>query len=325
MKRKNKFFKRLAIFICILGAISVFLVFNYKVQINLLINLAKNYKSLATTSQTTYNSNNGTISSLDETTLYNDVIYKNTNTLDIYKSKKEIKGGNPVILYVHGGSWAYGDNKIPPFLSPLLELFTKSGYTIISVDYDLLSNTVGFDKQISDIKDSIKWIYKNKDTYNFDTDSIGVIGLSAGAHLSLMASYSDEDKFAGDATLNNYSCKVKYIIDIFGPTDLSTLDLNNADSYMPSSYFNKLLSQKDEYSPINYVKSGLPSTLIIHSKSDTLVPYENATKLYSTSRSYNNDVSLVNLSDLNHDLNNISSDDIKSIAFNLLKFIIMNT
>ena len=43
---------------------------------------------------------------------YKDVIYKNTNgvplKLDIYGPINQVYKSSPVLVYVHGGSWAYG-------------------------------------------------------------------------------------------------------------------------------------------------------------------------------------------------------------------------
>lgn len=88
----------------------------------------------------------------------------------------------------------------------------------------MLKEDTPISNPVSDVKDAIRWVYKNKDEYNFDTNNIGLLGISSGAHLSLLSAYSSEDEFIGDKKLANYPSKVNYVIDIFGPTELSTLD-----------------------------------------------------------------------------------------------------
>lgn len=251
----------------------------------------------------------------------------NKTFLDLYAPESYPKNGSPVILYVHGGSWAYGDSTIPGFLSPLLKSFIDEGYTIISVSYELLSKKADFNKQVCDVKDAVRWIYKNKEQYNFNTDEIGMIGVSAGAHLSLMAAYSDNDDFKDSKELANYSSKIKYLVDFFGPTDLNTLDMSMA-TYDITTAIGNFKSNQDyvkKYSPINYVKKDLPKTLIIHSKSDTMVPYENSLELYNKSKEFDNKVKLVTVNDMNHDLSNISAEDTKTLVLNFLTFIINNS
>jgi triacylglycerol lipase len=260
-----------------------------------------------------------------------EIIYKSTNniplTLDLYESNKIIPKGSPVIIYVHGGSWAYGDKILPQIFNPVLDSFREEGYSIISVEYELLDKSLDFNKQVSDIKDSIRWINKNKDIYNFNTNEIGIIGVSAGAHLSLLAAYSDSDEFKDDEALSKYPSNIKYIIDFFGPTDLSTIDTNIAPEVMslslPSAENKKNFLSK--YSPINYVKEDLPKTLIIHSKNDSMVPYDNSLSLYTKSKELDNSVELLTLENMDHDLSNLTTENAKKIGLKTLRFLLKNS
>lgn len=261
------------------------------------------------------------------------VKYKNTNSndvyLDIYESNIENKP-SPVILYVHGGSWVYGDNGIPIGLEPILNAFNMRGYTIISVSYELLKEKTPIDNPIKDVKDSIRWIYKNKDTYNFDTNNIGILGVSSGAHLALMAAYSQDDEFIGDKDLENYPSKVKYILDIFGPTDLNTLDTSTIgeeyEEYIDT--IDNIIKSPDilgKYSPINYINSSAPNTLIIHSKTDEVVPYENAAKLYNNLKNKGVESKLLTLESGSHYFEGYKKNEIIALIFELLKYLDINS
>lgn len=322
MKKILKYF----FIVLLLITISIPLVFRHRIA--LCYNV---YKEYTTYKDKISDMNLGDILLEDTSLKTKKVIYKTTHNtnlpLEIYSPETIPKTGSPVILYVHGGSWAYGSSEIPDLLSPLLKSFIDEGYTIISVTYELLNSKIDFTKQVCDVKDSIRWVYKNKNEYNFNTDEIGMIGISAGAHLSLLAAYSDENAFTDDESLEAYSSKIKYLVDFFGPTDLNTLDksiatkdITNALSKMQDN--NEYI---DKFSPINYVKKDVPKTLIIHSKSDSLVPYENSLNLYNKSKELNNNVKLVTVNDMNHDLSNISEDDAKTIILNFLIFVINNS
>lgn len=321
----KKFFKYLLLFSLIFMLGFIFL---YRERLCLYINISKKYYELKDNIAPV----NANIEPTELVTPdFKDVIYKNTSnsslTLDIYSAKKKLSKGSPVILYVHGGSWVYGDKSIPSIIAPLLDTLRDEGYTIISTSYELLRKDFNFEKQTSDIKDTIRWINKNKDIYGFNSDDIGILGTSSGAHLSLLAAYSGEDEFKGDSTLTTYSSKIKYIIDFFGPTDLTTLkmddltwDLNNI---IKATKNKEQLMKK--YSPINFVNTDIPNTLIIHSKDDKLVPYENATALYEKCKQSGADVKLITLENSGHDLSNISKEDILSLLNGLFKFIISNS
>jgi len=321
----KKFFK---IFFLILFIAIIIFTIVFQKRIMLCYGIGEKYISLK--------DNIWTTKELDITTFsnsmnYSDVVYKNTNgvslTLDLYGPIKQVYKSSPVLLYVHGGSFAYGDKSIPVALSPVLDTFREQGYTIISTSYELMKDKENFNKQISDVKDTIRWIYKNKSVYNIDTEEIGVIGVSSGAYLSLMASYSNDEDFAGDTQLSKYPSEVKYLIDFSGPTDLSLLNttgLNFDLSKIFSSITNKDNIIK-KYNPITYVTSTIPSTLIIHSNLDAMVPYESSKKLYDKCIESNAKAELITLNSTAHDLSTISTDDIVSISEGLLKFVIFNS
>lgn len=260
-----------------------------------------------------------------------DVLYKSTNGvqlhLDIYSPINQVYTSSPVIMYVHGGAWAYGDKSIPDVLTPILDSFRKEGYTIISVEYELMRDTESFDKQVSDVKDAIRWIYKNKNVYNLDTNEIGVIGVSSGAHISMLAAYSDENSFEDEPSLIGYPSNIKYIVDCFGPTDLSLLDTNDLN-YDLSNIFSSIKDIDKTvqlYNPINYVNKDIPNTLIIHGKSDQLVPYQSSIMLYNKCNEEKANSELILLDFSSHDFSGINEHDVMNFSTGLLKFIILNS
>lgn len=318
-----------SIFLVLIILLGIF-IFSIRDKISLTVNILKKYSEFV-------EDNNALKENIDLTNLesdkdYNEIEYKNTNgvplTLDLFDAKKDIKNGSPVILYVHGGSWVYGNKEIPKAISPLLNAFREEGFVIISTSYELMRGEENFNKQVSDIKDTIRWIYKNKEEYNFNTNKIGIIGASSGAHLSLMAAYSNEDDFIDDEELKDYPSKVKFLIDCFGPTDLSTLGMSDLNSDL-QQIINSVGDKKEEvlnkYSPINYVDKNEPNTLIVHSRKDSIVPYENAEIIYEKLNEEKNKVGIITLEGASHDFSEFDMDEIISVGTKLLKFIIQNT
>ncbi|VYT89214.1 alpha/beta hydrolase fold domain-containing protein [Clostridium tertium] len=325
----KKFFKILGVIILLLIISLGVFAFIIRDKISLTINIVKKYSNIIE-NPSTITENDLSLEAVKDID-YKDVEYKNTNgisqTLDIYGPKKELKGGSPVLLYVHGGSWVYGSKDIPEAISPLLDAFREEGFTIISTSYQLMREEENFYKQISDVKDTVRWIYKNKEKYNFKTDDIGLLGASSGAHLSLMAAYSNNNEFIDEEDLKDYPSDVKYLIDFFGPTDLTTLDMDNVNWDL-EQIINSVGSNKEEilskYSPINYVNENEPKTLIIHSRKDTTVPYENAERLYDELESKNNKVKIIALEGATHDFSEFNMEEIMKVGLKMLQFIIQN-
>lgn len=113
-----------------------------------------------------------------------DVVYKKASDeelrLDIYRAENYLDKKSPVVVYVHGGYWNAGDKSqdIMLFMQGI-EKLRKNGHTVISIDYRLTSASVKFPAHVEDVKDSIRWIRKNSNKYNFDGNNIGIMGASA--------------------------------------------------------------------------------------------------------------------------------------------------
>lgn len=264
-----------------------------------------------------------------ENITYKDVVYKKRDnkelTLDIY-TNKEAKEATPVIIYVFGNGWMYGDKVIPSAIESIIDLLKDEGYAVISTSYELMEDEVILQDQISDVKDTIRWIYKNKDKYNFDVNNIGIIGPSAGAQLSMMAAFSQDDEFIGDKSLKSYSSKVKYIIDLFGPSRLSEVNLSVGPEEVVKKFSdNDIEKLSKEFSPIEYVREDLPDTLIIHSLKDNIVPYETSVELYETALKYNNNFELYTLQNCTHYLENLSNTEALNLYMKIVDYILTQT
>lgn len=325
----KKFFKILGIAILLVILVSGVFAFLIRDKIRLTFNILNKYSEFVEDSNVIVDNN----FSMKQESIkdYQEVEYKNTNgvplTLDIFNAKKELKNGSPVIIYVHGGSWVYGNKEIPDAISPLLDAFREEGYVIISTSYELMSGEENFNKQISDVKDTIRWVHKNKEEYNFNENKIGIIGASSGAHLSLMAAYSSNEDFVDDQELRNYPSTVKYLIDFFGPTDLNTLDMNNVNwdlEQIISSVGENKEEVLNKYSPINYVDKDEPNTLIIHSRKDSIVPYKNAEILYEELIDKKNKANIITLEGATHDFSEFDMEEVVAVGTKMLEFIVKN-
>lgn len=322
----KKFFKCIGIFLLSVIIITIGVIYFNRNKLTFVKSLFDNYSDMSSITTSTFTNMDAT-----DTMTEKDIIYSSYNgqqqTLDLFGPTKDLKNGSPVIMYVHGGSWIYGDNSIPQELSPLLDSFREQGFTIISVNYQLMREDIQLQKPVSDVKDAIRWVYKNKDKYNFNTEEIGLVGISSGAHLSLLAGYSDNSSFLGDTSLKDYPTTVKYIIDIAGPTDINSLIEKYPSNAIVAGLHgvDKVQDIAKYYSPVNYVNKNSPSTLIIHSESDSVVPYTNSTLLHEKLLQNGCDSTLISLKNSDHELSTIKNEDFKPLIIDALRFIMKNT
>ncbi|MBD3645897.1 MAG: alpha/beta hydrolase, partial [Pseudomonadales bacterium] len=114
-----------------------------------------------------------------------DIYYGNTpkkwdreyQLLDVYFQDK--KDRRPVIIYVHGGGWAFG-SKADVHNKP--DFFVPKGYAFISMNYRLRWDYKVY-HQLEDIASVVNWVHENADEYGLDSKRVFLMGNEAGAHL----------------------------------------------------------------------------------------------------------------------------------------------
>jgi acetyl esterase/lipase len=203
-----------------------------------------------------------------------DVEYKNVNgkslQMDFYRLKSLDKPA-PLLLFIHGGGWKGG--KRSDYLIYLLD-FARRGYVTATVSYRLIKDKT-YPACVEDVSDAIRWLYRNGENYGYDPDRIAVIGGSAGAHLAMLTGYGWQDlHYPSTDTLPQPGHNIKAVVNIYGPTDLTTEYARNhslVTNFIARS-FEDAPELYREASPVNYLDENDPPTLILHGTSDDLVP-----------------------------------------------------
>lgn len=204
--------------------------------------------------------------------------------LDIYYPEQRPKDPLPLIVHIHGGGWM-GGSKYPCDV----RMMTTQGYIVASVEYRF-SQKAKFPAQIQDCQAAIRWLRANASRYHINPDKVGVIGGSAGGHLSALVGVTGGKKvFPAIGGNESMSDAVQCVCDIFGPKNFASVmeqaakDKNVKNIFQfntPSDPYSELigakLSDKEKtaaVSPITYVDKNSPPTLILHGTHDALVPY----------------------------------------------------
>lgn len=111
---------------------------------------------------------------------------RDLQALDIYW-KDNLKH-RPVIIYVHGGGWAFGDKSdvhMKPGFFALHDISFVSMNYRLRWDYDLY-------QQLEDIVSVVQWVRSKGGEYGLDANRVVLMGHGAGAHLvSLVATNQD--------------------------------------------------------------------------------------------------------------------------------------
>lgn len=245
------------------------------------------------------------------TIISENIVYKTDEkgksiAMDIYRPKTAGNEKLPVLIYIHGGGWVQGDKTIraDSYIEDMILKLVEKQYAVVSIDYTLVSPDIHFPAPVQDCKDAIRWVRKNAEKYHFDTGNIGLFGASAGAHLSLLAAYTDDTQFKGSQELAPYSAKVNYVVDDFGPADLNKLLhtrvgrfpvfliglfskqivelrenlIRGISGYEIKTDKRKVVEYFKTISPVTYSSHGIP-TLILQGNKDKIVPLQQSMKL----------------------------------------------
>ena len=239
----------------------------------------------------------------------------------------------PVIVWLHGGGWKHGDRKLAPDLG---RHFASQGFAMVSVDYRL-STTAPFPAQVEDVKTAIRWLRAVSDEYGLESDAIGLMGSSAGGHLAAIASLSGDDQFHTPGAFDDVSSRVQAVVDAYGPIDFLTMD-DERDALAPgedddprsvrvppgyqsaaADSFESLLvgapigSRPDLVrcaNPVTYATRPDVPFLILHGRSDRVVPFTQSEHLYDALSAGGGEVTLALIDGLGHGfLNRTDLDD----------------
>ena len=184
--------------------------------------------------------------------------------MDLCIPNKKTNGKEEVFIIIHGGGWRSGNkSQLTFFTLSMMQKFPD--HIFVNMNYRLASATqFGLPNQTDDIK-KVTELLKNKLGHH---PSLILLGNSAGGHLSMLYAYQfDADK------------KVKAVINIVGPTDLSDPGFKNYQEYsfverrlVDPAVPKKGTTRIDFASPVKWINKNSPPTLSYYGNSDHVIP-----------------------------------------------------
>jgi acetyl esterase/lipase len=224
---------------------------------------------------------------------HRDIVFSTTPEqklyLDVYLPEDRGEQLLPVVLFLFGGGWEMGNRH--QFIRYGLEDYPLEGFAVVTVDYRYLQEAI-FPAQFQDVVSAIHWIRDSAKEYGFDVSRVGVIGPSAGGHLSALAgTVNRAGEFAGNEDVSRPS-NVQAVVDYYGPTDFLQVDAHLALGEKlwsdPDSTVSRLLGAPIKTvpesvqmaNPIAYIDGSEPPFLILHGEEDDVVPLQQSKILH---------------------------------------------
>ena len=190
---------------------------------------------------------------------------------DLYLPAKFEEGKKyPGVLIIHGGGWSGGKRDAAREIN-IGTTLASNGYVCMSIDYllhDAKSDKLCWPQNLHDCKTAVRWMRANADRLHLDAKRIGVIGGSAGGHLSSMVGVTQaSDGLDPAGPYGDQSCAVNAVVDMYGPSDVmqwkDIAALRQNRKAAPKLY--------KAFSVTTYLDKADPPFLILHGTADTTV------------------------------------------------------
>lgn len=226
-------------------------------------------------------------------TIQTDILYQDTDAgncyLDIAYQDDGIE--KPLLIFVHGGSWMSGNKEE---MNSFLYTFSVRGYTVASINYDLLDMIDALQGRCVSITDeeacvaaAANYLVTHSNEYQIDADRVVLIGHSAGGQL--VGNLAEQ---IGNRQ-SDYSFKLAGVVLLAAPSDLKYYLYNNIkmdgldSTFVELSFIFDGVYGTDVIPEINKVdilyniNENMSPVLILHGSDDEIVPVSLSQNLYN--------------------------------------------
>jgi acetyl esterase/lipase len=213
------------------------------------------------------------------------------------------KGPYPAVICLHGGGWIKGSRKSN---LPIMIKLAQAGYVAVSVQYRL-AQEAPFPAAVHDVKCAVRWLRTNAEVFHVDSERIGALGYSSGAHLAcLLGLTTRPDDLEGDGGFHGSSSRVQVVVSYYGISDLT--EWHKEGGFLARFCLNKFMTDSPDKlgnlyatgSPITYARQDLAAILLIHGTGDTLVPCQQSERMAKRLKEVRAEVQLLLIKDAPH-------------------------
>lgn len=248
-------------------------------------------------------------------TRISDVVYDHKDGMAfVFDLIRPAKQNGAAILNILSGGWASKD--AASISTNSYQSYTNKGYTIFTISHGSQPR-YNLPEIFSQIQRAIKFIRYNADKYGINSMKLGIIGHSAGGHLSISSAVFGKDALTEEEYRKEHnmqktdkvdpidlvSSKVEAVTCFYPPTNfvqytsadsnwfdfpkVRNVSANGSFIATPDSsrdFQNKILKS---ISPYYFITENTPPILIIHGTDDGLVPYSQSVSLIAELKAHN--------------------------------------
>jgi acetyl esterase/lipase len=221
-------------------------------------------------------------------------------TFDVFTPTENANGG--AVLFVVSGGW-FSRWSPPEQNIRLAKPLTDKGFTVFAIRHGS-SPKFSIPEAIADVRRSVRYIRLNAEQFNVDPNRLGIFGMSAGGHLSLMiGTASDSGDPGAKDPVDRVSNRVSAVVAYVAPTDLRIMVKDYPDrlpAYARFPALNLDLKNAEADSPLVHVTSDDAPTLLLAGDKDQLVPISHSRNIQSAFEKANVESQLIEFSGAGH-------------------------
>jgi acetyl esterase/lipase len=187
-------------------------------------------------------------------------------------------GPVPAVVFVHGGGWMRGD---PSQAAGNALHLARRGIATIAISYRL-APAHRFPAPLDDVRRGLRWVRAHGHALGIDTGRLALLGLSAGAHLLMLAHLAGTiPELAPDlpADLGDVPETVRAVVAHYGPYDLGRRRSEMVDGLLGPRVEDPVWTRLA--SPIAHADRATAPVLLIHGTADQLVSWRESERMHA--------------------------------------------
>lgn len=189
----------------------------------------------------------------------------------------------PVYFLIPGGGWHSANRQsMIDFSKKSVAALREDGFAVVAVEYRPVGEKYKICDVIEDCFDALGYLAEHSEDLQIDTRRIITSGHSAGAHLALMLAYADGNLFTQRYDFRKIPVKIRAVAALSPATVLHEDGYPETISFGTDHLFSdpEDLSERKKASPIEYVNSDCPPTVLFAGTADPVIYCESSKILY---------------------------------------------
>ncbi len=182
-----------------------------------------------------------------------------------------VKDPDPLLIWLCGGGFSESDWNV---MNPELVYFAKHGYAVACVEYNF-GYRCRWPEPLQNVKEAIRFLRANAETYHYNADRIVIMGESAGAYLACACGVTNGEEAYEDGGYRSQNSSVQGVIAYYPPLNMTSLF--DPAGILPNDI-------KDYIRPVDHIPQDMPPVVLMQGEKDALVRPEDTRAFYEALR-----------------------------------------